>query len=123
VSRIWDVPCRELDDIGLLAEHRELHGVWVGITEKKRGYARHPETLRWQGHLSALYARHDEQVREMARRGWPSGTWHRSPLDRRRIARGASGTRPARLLPLHAQRALLRVKNRTRSRTPRRRKR
>ena len=76
--RIWDVEVRLLCDRHLLGEHRELHAIWTVQTEGKRGYARHPETLRWRGRLAALYARHEAQVAEMARRGFR----HASPLDR-----------------------------------------
>jgi hypothetical protein len=76
--RIWDVDVRWLCDRHLLGEHRELHAIWTVHTERKRGYARHPETLRWRGRLAALYARHEAQVAEMARRGFR----HASPLDR-----------------------------------------
>jgi hypothetical protein len=75
--RIWDVDTALLCDKHLLGEHRELHAVWSILTTGKRGYARHPETLRWRGRLAALYARHDEQVTEMLRRGFR----HRSPLE------------------------------------------
>ncbi len=116
MSRIWDIPCSELDDIGLLAEHRELHGVWAVIVGRKKGYARHPETVRWRGHLRALYARHEEQVREMARRGWPAGRDHRTPLDRRRLPSADDGSGPRKLLSLRAQRELLAVKRSQRAR-------
>jgi Pyrimidine dimer DNA glycosylase len=76
--RIWDVDVRWLCDRHLLGEHRELHAIWTVHTEGKRGYARHPETLRWRGRLAALHARHKAQVAEMARRGFR----HASPLDR-----------------------------------------
>ena len=78
--RIWDVDVRLLCDRHLLGEHRELHAIWTVQTEGKRGYARHPETLRWRGRLAALDARHEAQVGEMARRGFR----HASPLDRAR---------------------------------------
>jgi len=70
----------------LLAEHRELHGLWNILTKHKaRGpYSRHPETLRWSGKTHALFARHEALVREFSRRGWR----HNSPLDKR-LARGA----------------------------------
>jgi hypothetical protein len=100
--RIWDVPVRCLCRSHLLAEHRELHAIWNVITLGKRGYANHPETLRWRGHLPALAKRHKEQVREMLRRGWR----HDSPLP---AVRGAPG-RPRLLLSLYAQRELLRAK-------------
>lgn len=76
--RIWDVDVRSLCNRHLLGEHRELHAIWTVHTEGKRGYARHPETLRWRGRLAALYARHEAQVAEMARRGFR----HASPLNR-----------------------------------------
>jgi Pyrimidine dimer DNA glycosylase len=76
--RIWDVDVRLLCDRHLLGEHRELHALWTVQTEGKRGYARHPETLRWRGRLAALYARHEAQVAEFERRGFRHG----SPLDR-----------------------------------------
>ncbi|CAN5613719.1 hypothetical protein BH23GEM8_BH23GEM8_20760 [soil metagenome] len=43
----------------------------------KRGYSRHPETLRWAGKLRALFERHQLLVLEMERRGYRHG----SPLD------------------------------------------
>jgi hypothetical protein len=75
--RIWDLDPAVLCDKHLLGEHRELHAIWSILTTSKRGYAHHPETLRWRGRLAALYSRHDEQVQEMVRRGFR----HRSPLD------------------------------------------
>ena len=83
--RIWDLDPRVLCDQHLLGEHRELHAIWSVLTTGKTGYAHHPETLRWRGRLAALYARHDEQVAEMDRRGFR----HASPLDRR-LATGAA---------------------------------
>lgn len=75
--RIWDVPPRVLCRPHLLGEHRELHAVWNVLTLGKQGYAKHPETLRWQGKQAALYARHEALVAEMARRGYN----HHTPLD------------------------------------------
>jgi hypothetical protein len=75
--RIWDLEPAVLCDRHLLGEHRELHGIWSILVNGKRGYARHPETLRWQGRLAALFARHEALVAEMDRRGFR----HRSPLD------------------------------------------
>jgi len=76
--RIWDLDPALLCDRHLLGEHRELHGVWSILTSGKRGYSRHPETLRWSGRLAALYARHEAEVAEMHRRGFR----HASPLER-----------------------------------------
>lgn len=75
--RIWDVPPDRLCRQHLLGEHRELHGLWNILTQGKVGYSRHPETLRWQGKLAALYRRHEALVSEMARRGYG----HQTPLD------------------------------------------
>jgi hypothetical protein len=75
--RIWDVEPWRLCRSHLLGEHRELHGLWNILTLGKRGYSQHPETMRWEGRLRALYLRHDVLVAEMARRGYNHGT----PLD------------------------------------------
>jgi hypothetical protein len=75
--RVWDVEPWRLCRQHLLGEHRELHAVWTILTQGKRGYALHPETLRWQGRLRALYLRHAALVEEMVRRGYNHGT----PLD------------------------------------------
>lgn len=75
--RVWDLPVGCLCRNHLLAEHRELHAIWNIITQGKKGYSRHPEVFRWRKRLGALAARHEEQVREMLRRGYR----HRSPLN------------------------------------------
>jgi hypothetical protein len=74
--RIWDVAIGELDDQHLLGEHSELHALWTVLQRNSGGYQHHPETRRWRGHRPALWRRHEEQVAEMARRGF----CHRSPL-------------------------------------------
>ncbi len=74
--RIWDLPVERLCRRHLLAEHRELHAIWSILTQGRQGYACHPETLRWRGKLRALYERHEQQVREMRRRGYR----HKTPL-------------------------------------------
>lgn len=79
--RVWDVQPKYLCRKHLLAEHRELHGLWNILTKHKGqgGYSRHPETLRWVGKNRALYERHQALAREFARRGYQ----HRSPLNKR----------------------------------------
>lgn len=74
--RIWDVQPRNLCRAHLLGEHRELHGLWNILVNNKKGYSHHPETLRWQGKLPALHARHSQLVAEMTRRGYS----HKTPL-------------------------------------------
>ncbi len=75
--RIWDLPPEKLCRNHLLGEHSELHAVWSILTQGKKGYANHPEVVRWRGKLKALYAKHDEIVAEMQRRGYR----HNSPLE------------------------------------------
>lgn len=102
--RIWDIEPRHLCRQHLLGEHRELHGLWNILVAGKRGYARHPETIRWAGKLAALYSRHQSLVAEMARRGYT----HRSPLDRS-LARGRRVQRTFVNTPAE-QREILRMK-------------
>lgn len=83
--RIWDIGPDKLCRAHLLGEHRELHAIWSVLTRGKKGYSRHPETLRWRGKLRALYLRHKALVREMSARGYT----HLSPLDER-LAKGAA---------------------------------
>ncbi|HWQ45084.1 MAG TPA: pyrimidine dimer DNA glycosylase/endonuclease V [Methanosarcina barkeri] len=75
--RIWDIPPERLCRQHLLGEHRELHALWSIITNNKKGYAHHPETMRWRGKLKALYLRHEVIVEEMKKRGYK----HSTPLD------------------------------------------
>lgn len=79
--RIWDIKPKYLCRKHLLAEHRELHGLWniLTIHKCKGGYSKHPETLRWIGKTKALYKRHEELVKEFQKRGY----FHKTPLDRR----------------------------------------
>jgi len=82
--RIWDVDPKILCRQHLLGEHRELHALWVILTQNKKGYLSHPETKRWVGKLHALYSRHENLVNEMTRRGYE----HDSLLDKK-LATGA----------------------------------
>ena len=82
--RIWDLDPANLCRQHLLGEHRELHAIWSILTNGRQGYRRHPEVIRWDGALRALFRRHTLQVMEMQRRGYR----HASPLDRR-LATGA----------------------------------
>ena len=74
--RIWDINPGYLNRQSLLGEHRELHGIVAIITQKKKGYAKHPETLRWSGFGWALKQRHRMLAAEMALRGYTD----RSPV-------------------------------------------
>lgn len=75
--RIWDISPKKLCRNHLLGEHRELHAIWSVLANGRKGYAHHPETLRWRGKLKALFHRHEALVNEMASRGYR----HRSPLE------------------------------------------
>jgi hypothetical protein len=86
--RVWDVHPKHLCRKHLLAEHRELHGLWNILTIHKGqgGYSHHPETLRWVGKTRALFDRHEILVAEFIRRGYK----HHTPLDKK-LARGKAG--------------------------------
>jgi hypothetical protein len=75
--RIWDIPPEQLCRNHLLGEHRELHAIWSILIHNKKGYAHHPETMRWRGKQKALYLRHEALVKEMIRRRYH----HHSPLE------------------------------------------
>jgi hypothetical protein len=75
--RIWDISPGYLNRNSLLGEHRELHGIISIISNKKLGYSRHPETIRWIGHGWALKMRHAHLSCEMTLRGYAD----RSPVD------------------------------------------
>lgn len=68
--RIWDINPGYLNRQSLLGEHRELHGIVSIIRDNKKGYSKHPETLRWVGHGWALKQRHKLIVAEMNLRGY-----------------------------------------------------
>jgi len=68
--RVWDISPGYLNRQSLLGEHRELHGIVAIITQKKKGYAKHPETMRWSGYGWALKQRHSLLAAEMALRGY-----------------------------------------------------
>lgn len=72
--RIWDVNPGYLNRQSLLGEHRELHGIISIIKNKKTGYSRHPETLRWIGYGWALSQRHNLLAAEMNSRGYVDRT-------------------------------------------------
>jgi hypothetical protein len=79
--RVWDIHPKYLCHKHLLAEHRELHGLWNILTKHKGGggYSRHPETLRWVGKQKALFLRHEELVIEFYHRGYS----HYTPLNKK----------------------------------------
>jgi len=76
--RVWDIQPDKLCRNHLLGEHNEIHALWSIIIKNKKGYSKHPETLRWKGKLKALYNRHEEIVNEMKKRKYN----HKSPLNK-----------------------------------------
>ena len=68
--RIWDLNPGYLNRQSLLGEHRELHGMVSIIKNNKKGYSKHPETLRWFDYGWALKQRHKLLVAEMRLRGY-----------------------------------------------------
>lgn len=105
--RIWDTHPKYLCRKHLLAEHRELHGLWNILTKHKGqgGYSRHPETLRWVGKQKALYLRHETLVIEFSRRGYK----HHTPLDKN-LAIGTA-TQKVFISSLKEQSLILKSKN------------
>lgn len=76
--RIWDISPEKLCRQHLLGEHGELHSLWSILINQKKGFSKHPETLRWRGKLKALYQRHQLLVKELEKRGY----CHQSPLNK-----------------------------------------
>jgi Pyrimidine dimer DNA glycosylase len=76
----------------------------VGADNGQERLPPHPETLRWEGRLAALYARHAALAAEMASRGYT----HSSPLDARLATGGAVQDRY--VDPPEAQLKILRAK-------------
>lgn len=74
--RIWDISPGYLNRQSLLGEHCELHALSSIIQNCRKGYSRHPETLRWKGYGWALSRRHRLLTEEMALRSYN----HRSPV-------------------------------------------
>ncbi len=74
--RVWDVHPGYLSRQSLLGQHVEIHGIYSIITQGKKGYACHPETMRWREQLGRLRQRHALTVSEMCHRGFR----HKSPL-------------------------------------------
>ena len=104
--RVWDIHPKHLCRKHLLAEHRELHGLWNILTKHKMkgGYSKHPETLRWAGKQKALYNRHEELVKEFKNRNYN----HYSSLNKK-LAIG-SGSQKIFINTIRQQRKILKQK-------------
>ncbi len=74
--RVWDVHPGYLSEKRLLGQHVEIHAVYSVITNNKKGYAKHPETIRWKNNLDKLLKVHATTALEMELRGFK----HKSPL-------------------------------------------
>lgn len=67
--RVWDIAAKKLCRNHSLGEHRELQAIWSVLIKHKKVYARHPETLSWNGKLKALHHRHEEIIKEFKKGG------------------------------------------------------
>lgn len=74
--RVWDLHPGYLSRGNLLGQHAEIHAVWSVVVNERKGYSRHPETIRWRSQLPWLNWLHRLTVAEMALRGYK----HASPL-------------------------------------------
>lgn len=74
--RVWDLHPGYLSRQNLLGQHAEIHALFTILDGEKKGYASHPETLRWKGKLGRLKRIHDLTVLEMKLRGFN----HASPF-------------------------------------------
>lgn len=74
--RVWDLHPGYLSRQSLLGQHAEIHALFTILDGEKKGYASHPETLRWKGKLGRLKRIHDLTVLEMKLRGFN----HASPF-------------------------------------------
>lgn len=75
--RVWDVPVNYLCDKHLIGQHLEIHTMYNVIYKNKKGYSKHPETLRWVNKLDQLALIHNQTVAEMSSRGFN----HKSPIN------------------------------------------
>lgn len=74
--RVWDIHPGYLSRQSLLGQHAEIHAIYSIITGGKKGYASHPETMRWKGRLHSLARSHALSVKEMTLRAMG----HHSPI-------------------------------------------
>lgn len=74
--RVWDIPVNELCTKHLVAQHFEIHCIYNVITQKRKGWSKHPEVNRWRGKIDSLTRVHLDTVVEMKKRGLK----HNSPL-------------------------------------------
>ena len=74
--RVWDISVSKLCNKHLIAQHHEIHCIYSIIWNKLNGFSRHPEVVRWRGHVGALIEVHDKTVFEMGERGLK----HHSPF-------------------------------------------
>jgi hypothetical protein len=68
--RVWDIHPGYLSRQSLLGQHAEIHAIYSIITGGKKGYASHPETMRWKERLPEPERRHALTVKEMTCGPW-----------------------------------------------------
>jgi len=74
--RIWDIHPGYLSQKSLLGEHSEIHALYSILSDHRKGFSNHPETLRWSGNLNSLIMRHELIAKEMILRKIK----HQSPI-------------------------------------------
>ncbi len=74
--RVWDIHPGYLNRNSLLGQHAEIHALRNIIESGKKGYASHPETMRWKENLTKLREKHELTAKEMKLRGYR----HASPF-------------------------------------------
>ena len=74
--RVWDIPVSQLCNKHLVAQHNEIHTIYSIITNNKKGFAHHPEVMRWRDKLGSLWVMHSVTIMEMEHRGMK----HNSPF-------------------------------------------
>lgn len=74
--RVWDIPVEQLCNKHLIAQHHEIHCIYNIITKNLKGYAHHPEVMRWRDNTKALIRKHETVRFHMENRGIK----HSSPI-------------------------------------------
>lgn len=82
--RIWCCDFSQLKFPRDVGEHYEGQSIRTALISihlgEKGGYQNHPQVTRFIGHEGMLIDRHEQQVREFCRRGYPSGFNHKTPI-------------------------------------------
>lgn len=102
--RVWDISPSQLCNKHLVAQHHEIHCVYNIITKGLKGFAHHPEVMRWRGHIQGLIVKHNITVLDMLKRGME----HNSPIIQHEVT---LPTYPEPLQPVEEQVRILKEKH------------